>query len=145
MNTELKKKIRSILDSLVGDDYEQYPIVPASEMQINIFRRKAESNGLDKTVTEELISFYETADSFNYEIVLGFHPCDHELIFEWWDDKILWLGSRDFYVIRWVGGKYCLGDSSQISFSKEFEFSSFVEFLDACVWEIRVNMEKNKL
>ncbi|HMV79343.1 MAG TPA: hypothetical protein PL048_07885 [Leptospiraceae bacterium] len=140
-----KQKILSVLDSLIGEDYEQYPIMPASEKQISIFRKRAESHGLEKKVTDELVSFYEIADGFNYEIVLGFHPCDDELIFEWWDEKTLWLGSRDFYVVRWVDGKYCLGDSSHPSFSKEFEFSSFVEFLDACVWEIRVNMEKNKL
>jgi len=145
MTSDAKQKIRSILDSLIDEDYEHYPIVPASKKKIEIFRTRAESHGLEKNVIEELISFFEVADGFSYEIVLGFHPCDDELIFEWWDEKTLWLGSRDFYVVRWIDGKYCLGDSSEISFSKEFEFSSFIEFLDACVWEIRVNMEKNRL
>lgn len=108
-------KIKSLLTSLVdGDDY--YSVEPATKEQINLFIERALKNGIDSSVINQLINLYSVANSFQYEMILSFHSCDDVIIFEWWDNKELWLGQRDFYSIRWADGKFCLGDASNVSF-----------------------------
>ena len=138
-----QQKINSLLTNLVeGQDYE---IKPATKKQVEIFIQRAVDYGVDSEIIKQLVDLYEVADFFYYEIVIGFHRCDDLTIFEWWNDKELWLGLRDFYVIRWTNNKFCLGDASTISFSSDYEFDTLIELIDGCIKEINEadNFDKN--
>ena len=53
------------------------------------------------------------------------------ILYEWWEDyKQLWLGGRDDDVLRWSEGKFCLGDASNDSYGKVYEFSTLIELLE---------------
>ncbi len=133
MNSD-QQKIKSLLTKLVsGQDFE---IKPATKEQIEIFTQRAVDNCVDSDVIQQLVDLYEVADFFYYEIIIGFHHCDDLTIFEWWEDKELWLGLRDFYIIRWTKNKFCLGDSSTISFSTDYEFDTLIELIEGCIKEI---------
>ncbi len=125
-------KLKSLLTSLVdGDDY--YAIEPATKEQIDLFTDRAIENGIEPLVIQQLVNLYSVANSFNYEIVLSFHSCDDMIIFEWWDNKELWLGQRDFYSIRYVNGKFCLGDASNVSFSDEDQYDTLIGLIEGCI------------
>jgi len=133
MNSE-QQKIKSLLTKLV--DGQDYDIKPAAKEQIEIFIQRAVDNGVDSKIIKQLVDLYEVADFFHYEIIIGFHRCDDLTIFELWDDKELWLGLRDFYIIRWTKSKFCLGDASTISFSADYEFDTLIELIEGCIKEI---------
>lgn len=133
MNSE-QQKIKSLFVKLVdGQDYE---IKPATKKQIEIFIQRAVDNGVDSKIIKQLVDLYEVADFFYYEIIIGFHRCDDLTIFEWWDDEELWLGLRDFYIIRWSKNKFRLGDASTISFSADYEFDTLIELIEGCIKDI---------
>lgn len=140
-----QQKIKSILTSLIAKrDYLQ--LKPATHDQIEIFKNRAFERKVDSTVIEQLVDLYKVADFFYYEIVLGFHSCTDLDIFEWWDDKELWIGQRDFYTIRWANNKFCLGEPSTISFSEEYEFDTLIQLIEGCIEkEIKVAEDYNKL
>lgn len=140
-----QQKIKSILTSLIAKrDYFQ--LKPATHDQIEIFKNRAFERKVDSTVIEQLVDLYKVADFFYYEIVLGFHSCTDLDIFEWWDDKELWIGQRDFYTIRWANNKFCLGEPSTISFSEEYEFDTLIQLIEGCIEkEIKVAEDYNKL
>lgn len=140
-----QQKIKSILTSLIAKrDYLQ--LKPATHEQIEIFKNRAFERKVDSTVIEQLVDLYKVADFFYYEIVLGFHSCNDLDIFEWWDDKELWIGQRDFYTIRWANNKFCLGEPSTISFSEEYEFDTLIQLIEDCIEkEIKVAEDYNKL
>jgi len=79
---------------------------------------------------------YHVANGFCYEIILAFHTCDDDIIYEWWEEKELWLGQRDFYTLSWVNGKFCLGDASNISFSEKYEYDTLLELIAGCIADI---------
>lgn len=128
-------KIKSLLTKLVDGDND-YPIKPATKEQIDLFTKRATENKIEPKVIKQLIDFYEVADSFYYEIIIGFHGCDDLIIFEWWADKELWLGQRDFNTLRWANDKFCLGDASNISFSDEYQFDTLIELIEGCIKDI---------
>lgn len=133
MNSD-KQKIKSLLTKLIeGQDLE---IKPATKEQIDIFTQRAINNRVDLKVINQLINLYEIADFFRYELIIGFHHCDDLAIFEWWDDKELWLGQRDFYTLRWANDKFCLGDAGSISFSNDYEFDTLIELIEGCIKDI---------
>lgn len=133
MNSD-QLKIKSLLTKLVyGSDYE---IKPATKEQIEIFTKRALDHGVERKIINQLVDFYEVANHFYYEIIIGFHPCDDATIFEWWDEKELWLGQKDFYTLRWANGKFCLGDAGDISFSEEYECDTLIELIEVCIKEI---------
>ena len=123
-----QEKIIALLTNL--PDRGDNKIEPATQQQIDIFTQRALSNGLESSATKQLVEFYEVANAYSYEMIIQFHSCDDSILFEWWRDKELWLGQRDFYTIRWANGKFCMGNASNISFSKEEEFETLVEFLE---------------
>ena len=133
MNSD-QKKIKSLLTKLV--DGQDHIIKPATQEKIDIFTQRAVENGVDSKIIKQLVDLYEVADFFYYEIIIGFHRCDDLAIFELWDDKELWLGLRDFYIIRWKKNKFCLGDSSSISFSADYEFDTLIELIEGCIKDI---------
>lgn len=132
---ENQLKIKSLLANLVdGNSY--YPIKPATKEQIDLFANRAIENKIEPNVIKQLVELYSVADSFYFEIVIGFHSCDDLIIFEWWDDKELWLGQRDFNTLRWKNDKFCLGDASNISYSDEYQFDSLIELIEGCIKDI---------
>lgn len=136
MNSE-QLKIQSLFKHLVGSKDDK--IKPATKEQIDIFTQRAIDNGVDRKVINQLVDLYEVADFFNDEIIIGFHHCSDLAIFEWWNDKELWLGQRDFNTLRWANGKFCLGDASNISFSSDYEFDTLIELIEGCIKEIELS------
>lgn len=114
-----------------------YGVKPATDEQIEIFKKKSIQLGVNENVIKELISLYRVANPLDFEIIMSFHPCEDEIIFEWWEDGVLWLGQRDFNTLRWVDGKFCLGDAGNYSYSKENEYDTLVNLVQGCIKEIR--------
>lgn len=142
---ESQLTLKSLLTKLVdGDSY--YPIKPATKEQIDLFTNRAIEYKIEPNVIKQLVDLYSVADSFYYEIIIGFHSCDDLVIFEWWDHKELWLGQRDFNTLRWADGKFCLGDASNISFSDEYKFDTLIELIEGCIKDINEAdyFDKNK-
>jgi hypothetical protein len=127
-------RIFTLLKTLVADD--DYEIVPATEKQLSTFVEMAAEQGVDQLVVEQLLDLYQVANGFYYEITLAFHSCADSILFEWWDDKELWLGQRDFNTLRWANGKFCLGDASNVSFSEKYEFATLIELIEGCIADI---------
>ncbi len=123
-----QEKIIALLTNLPGSG--DYQIEPATKQQIDVFTQRALSNGLDDSVIKQLVELYEVANAYSYEMIIQFHSCDDLVLFEWWHEKELWLGQRDFYTMRWANGLFCLGDASNVSFSKEEEFKTLTEFIE---------------
>lgn len=92
--------------------------------------------GVDDSVVNQLVDLYQVANNFCYEIILEFHNCDDVILFEWWGEKEIWLGQRDFHTLRQANGKFCLGDASNISFSEEYEFNTLIELIEGCIKDI---------
>ncbi|WP_299008700.1 hypothetical protein [uncultured Tenacibaculum sp.] len=82
------------------------------------------------------MNLYIAANNFKYEVILGFHSCTDDIIFEWWEDSELWLGQNDCNTLRWVNGKFCLGDASNISYTKNYEYPSLLALIKGCIDEI---------
>ena len=133
MNSE-QLKIKSLFENLV--DGKDYQIKPATKEEITFFIQRAIGYGVDAKVIQQLVDLYSVADSFYYEIVIEFHHCGDLVIFEWWNDKELWLGQRAFNTLRWANGKFCLGDASNVSFSSEYEFDTLIGLIEGCIKEI---------
>lgn len=133
MNSD-QQKIKSLFTNL--GERQRYELKPSTKEQIEVFIQRAIENGVDTKVIQQLVDLYEVADFFYYEIIIGFHHCDDPVIFEWWTDKELWLGQRDFYTLRWTNGRFCLGDASNISFSGDYKFDTLIELIERCVKDI---------
>ena len=131
-----QQKIKSLFNNLVDGD-AGYKFQPATKENILIFTQRAIENGVDIKVIKQLVDLYEVADYFYYEIIIAFYPCDDLTIFEWWSDKELWLGQRDFYTLRYANNKFCLGDASSVSFSEEYEFNTLIELIEGCIKDIK--------
>lgn len=130
----INQNIWSFLRELPRD--MTYAVLPATNIQLEIFRTNAKRYGVKDSVIEELLSLYQVANKLDFEVILGFHSCDDEIIFEWWNEGVLWLGQRDFNTIRWVNDKYCLGDAGDYSYSKKNEYETLEELVRGCIKEI---------
>ena len=86
---------------------------------------------------EELIEFYKIANEYDYDSIFGFHSCDDIILFKWWNDSELWLSQKHMDTIRWKDAKFCLGDAGSVSYSKEFEFDSLLDLIEASAKEIK--------
>ena len=126
-------QIAKLSDVEIAEDFE-----PSTKTQIEIFIKNAQKRQIPQSVTDELISLYKIADSYEAIALIGFHSCDDEILWEWWDDsKEMWLSQRDDTTIRWTNGKFCLGDASNVSFSSEYEYNSLNELLEYCYTEMK--------
>jgi hypothetical protein len=123
-----QQKILELIQPLFNSYREE--IIPADEKSLDHFRSKALRKGVPDSVIEELISFYSISDGVPCLDSFDFHRCNDEILFEWWNEKELWLAQRDFYVLRWSQNKFCLGDASNRSFSTEYEFDTLRELLE---------------
>lgn len=132
MNTN--KNIWRFLEELPAD--MTYGVLPATSNQLEIFKSNAKGHGVKNSVIEELSSLYQLANKLDFEVILGFHSCDDEIIFEWWNEGVLWLGQRDFNTLRWVNDKYCLGDAGDYSYSEENEYDTLEGLVRGCIKEI---------
>ena len=134
MNTN-QERIKELLSNLENaDDYEA---MPATSEQIETFIKIATEKQVPQSVIAQLTELYEVANNYSYEIIMAFHCCTDEIIFEFWDDKReLWLGQRDYNMLRWADGKFCLGDASNSSFGKEYEVETLIQLIEICVKEI---------
>jgi hypothetical protein len=152
MNSD-QQTIKSLLTTLIAGQVrltssipgEAYEILPATGEQINLFKKRASDKRVPQNVIDQLVDLYKVADNFYYEIVLSFHNCIDQAIFEWWTDKELWLGQRDFYTLRWTNNKFCLGEASTISFSKEHEYETLIGLIEGCLKEIKAADDYDKL
>jgi hypothetical protein len=110
------------------DKYE-VAMVPASETSLNLFTARANQRKVPSEVIAQLSEFYSVVDGVPCLNSLDIHRCADLIIFEWWDERELWLGQRDFYTLRWswAKDKYCIGDAGNVSFSPSDEFRSFAE------------------
>jgi len=120
---------------LITPLFEMYNkvIKPASEANINKFAIKARKLFLPLDVVNELSNFYKITNGIPCLDGFDFHCCNDEILFEWWENKVIWLGQRDDYIITWYENKYCIGDASNVSFSKEYEFNNLEELLKKVV------------
>ena len=151
--TSDQQKIKSLLTTLLGGQVrltssiydETYEILPATEEEINVFRKKANALQVPQIVIDQLTDLYKIANHFYFITVLGFHHCTDEAIFEWWNDKELWLSQRDFYTVRWTYNKFCLGEAGNVSFSKEHEFDTLIELIEGSIKEIRAAGDYDKI
>lgn len=113
-----------------------YGLQPATSDQIIIFENNAKRLGVKESVISELIDLYRVANKLDFEVILGFHSCDDQIIFEWWSEGVLWLGQRDFNTLRWVNDKFCLGDAGDYSYSKDNEYDTLEGLVRGCIKEI---------
>ena len=74
--------------------------IAATQKELEIFKHKATFFGVNKIIIEELVNLYIVANNFKYEVILGFHSCTDDIIFEWWEDGELWLGQNDCNTLR---------------------------------------------
>lgn len=131
-----QQKIKSLLMFLVAK--KNYIFTPAKKENIDLFKNRALQNNVNEIVINQLIDLYEIADHFQYEIIIGFHKCNDEIIFQNWNDNELNLGIKDFNVLRWKNNKFCLGDAiGNISISEDYEFETLVELIECCIAEIK--------
>jgi hypothetical protein len=121
------EKIKELLMPLFSGYDEK--LVPADENLLSDFSKRALSRGVASQVVNELLEFYNVTNGVPCLDSFDFHRCDDDILFEWWDDRILWLAQRDFYTLRWLNNKYCLGDAGNNSFGIQFEFETLTGLL----------------
>lgn len=126
---ELIKLIKPIFDIY------KVEICPATESQINDFKKIALERGVPNKTISELTEFYKVSNGIPCLDSLDIHKINDFTIFEWWDDNELWLGQRDFYTIRWKGNKYHLGDSSNVNFGDKYISDSLIGILQIGIAE----------
>jgi hypothetical protein len=114
-----------------------YGVTPATSEQLKVFKENANRHGVKEGVIKELMGLYKIANKLDFEVILGFHSCDDEILFEWWNEGVLWLGQRDFNTLRWVNDKFCLGDAGDYSYSKKNEYDTLEELVKGCIEEIK--------
>lgn len=103
-------------------------IRPASKRALNLFRARAAGHGVPGEVIDELVRFYSVVSEVPCLNSLSIYRCDDLIIFEWWDQqRDLWLGQCDFYILRWSQAKnrFCFGSVDNISFSPSDEYLTF--------------------
>jgi len=131
---ERQLEILRLLKSLPEEESDG--IFPATKENIESFKKMAQAQGVHFEVIDELTDLYTVADSYAFNVILGFYSFVDDVIYEWWNDNILWIGQRDFNTLRWANGKYCLGDAGSISYSKENEYDTLVDLIKGCIKEI---------
>ncbi|RYZ20528.1 MAG: hypothetical protein EOO10_23145 [Chitinophagaceae bacterium] len=117
---------------------EEEKVTPATEDELDNFMTIAAGKGVPQDVIVQLVTFYTVTNGIEGIDGFSFFACDDETLFEWWDDKELWLGQRDDDVLRWANGKFCLGDASNVSYDTKFEHDTLLQLLKFSVddWEL---------
>lgn len=141
MTSENQEKIVALLSPL--SDGKFCRMEPAGKEQIQLFKERANEKQVPQEAVDQLIDLYLVADNFCYDMILGFHSCTDDIIFEWWAKQEIWLGQRDMNTLRWKDGKWCLGTASTTSYSKEYECDTLIELIKRCVRDIAEFNNKN--
>ena len=131
---ERQSEILKLLKSLPEEESDG--IFPAKRENIESFKKTAKEKGVPIEIIEELSDLYTVADSYAFNVILGFYSCVEDVIYEWWNENILWIGQRDFNTLRWANGKYCLGDAGSICYSQENEYDTLVDLIKGCIKEV---------
>jgi hypothetical protein len=119
--------IRALLQPLF-DEYE-VAMTPASESSLNLFAARASARNVPHDVVAQLTDFYSVVDGVPSLDSLAIHGSADLVIFDWWDQRELWLGQRDLYTLRWSRDRYCIGDAANVSHSPSDEYLTFAEAL----------------
>ena len=125
----MQEHIKKLIEPLFASHDEM--IISADEATLNAFRDRAEKTGIPLGVIDQLAEFYKFTNGVPCLDGFDFHRCDDELVFEWWSNGELWLGQRNMDILRWTNGKFMLGDASNISYGREYEFTNLTELLEA--------------
>jgi hypothetical protein len=56
-------------------------------------------------------------------------------LFEWSDERQLWLGTRDDDVMRWAEGRFCLGDANKVRYTSAHEFVTLYDLIASTLTE----------
>jgi len=117
--------------------FDQYELdfSPASESALRTFTERSLTRHVPPAVVQELVTFYKVTNGVPCLDGCDFHACDDQIIFAWWDQQELWLAQRDFYTMRWAGGRYCLGDATNVSFSPDYEFATIADLIEGALSE----------
>ncbi|NME70226.1 hypothetical protein [Flammeovirga aprica] len=118
------------------DDFG-YNLIPANDLELETFKATLIKYNIPVKVISELGNFYRVSNGIPC-LDIDFHDCLSECIFDFWEEeKSLWLGQRDSDTLRWIDNKFCIGTSSEISYSKDYEFQSLYEMLDKVINEFK--------
>lgn len=123
-----QERVTRLLLPLFGESGGE--MQPATDEEIRVFLEKAQAAGVPLDAAGQLADFYRLTNGVPCLDSLSIHACDDELLYEWWQERELWLGTRDDDVLRWWGGKFCLGDASRPSYDAEYECASLVTLLE---------------
>ncbi|NJI72436.1 hypothetical protein HCX49_04390 [Sphingobacterium kitahiroshimense] len=124
-------QILKLLEEL--PDSSDFELVPATSLQITVFKERAFTKKVPENVITQLIELYKVADGYVNHMVIGFINCDDETIFEWWGVyQELWIGQRDLNTLRWANGTFCLGDASSTSYDESYESPTLVGLIEIC-------------
>ena len=95
----------------------------------------AKSKNIPTNVINQLIEFYEISNGIPCLDSFEFHSCNDKILYEWWNRQELWLGTRDMDILRWSKGRFCLGDASNTSYGRDYEFTSLIDLLEKAFLE----------
>jgi len=123
---ENQKRIKELLINYRISKCRNEKLPPPAEIStIDEFVKRAEEHGVPADVIKHLVEIYQVSHGGL------FHECDDMILFEWWeDDGSLWLASCDCDIIRWIDGKFCLGDASDYSYGDEYEFDNLLDLIE---------------
>ncbi len=105
-------------------------IIPATENEIQEFIKNCKKYNVPEDGVKKLVEYYKMNNNF-----FNYTTCNDLLLFEWYNDvhKELWLGQRDDTTFRYIGSinKFAIGDASNPSYGKDYEFDSIEEMLES--------------
>ncbi|GAB5399261.1 MAG: hypothetical protein Aureis2KO_08460 [Aureisphaera sp.] len=104
-------------------------VIPATESQLTEFSRLAHNKGVPEKTILELVEFYRITNGIPCVDSLEIHQIDDSILFERWEERELWIGQRDFYMIRFKDNKYHLGDASNLNYGDEYVSESLIGIL----------------
>jgi len=103
-----------------------YICEPATQEQLQVFLTNCKVHDVPIKITNELVDYHKQNNSF-----FDYFRCDDLSIFEWHEGNCLWLGQVDFWTFRCLISKhkYAIGDASDDSFGKDYEFDTIEQML----------------
>ena len=124
-----QKQIKKLIEPLFFLFHKK--LFPASEALLLNFQQQALKQNIPQTVVGQLTDFYQVTNGIPSLDSFTFHDCGDKHLFEWWNGKReLWLGRRDDDILRWKNNHFCLGDSTTVSYSDEYVFSTLRELFE---------------
>lgn len=125
---DYEKLLRNIIEPLFND-YEEL-IIPASQDQIESFRKEATSKKVPQKAIEELVRFYKVSTGIPCLDSVSIHEINDTILYEFWSEEELWIGQRDMDMIRWSDGKFHLGSAGDLNYGPEDIFETLLEVIE---------------